>query len=573
MTGGFHSHGVGHGHGHGVAHLGGHYGVHAQNAYGSAAHSGLTFGRPLPIRAPAHPPAFNHQHTGQHQHQHPHQHGRPATFSMADPAFMTAEEEHAYMQKLASEYEPEATVSPASAAPLLGERQSSAAITTQYANADPVYRIKTAALPGKYAYFRTCRGDGHCGWRAIAFTYFEALLRLGDGQRFADEEGRLISMGNLLDNIGYSRDIWIDFADEAYDLLRKLGHSVEVMDGNAADILLQAFNDMGISMAIITYFKPSQLLASAWVQNHADDFRHFVPMGDVKAYCNNNIDPAQCEADNIGVAALADALVKPAGFGLEVWYLDRSPGEEINRSYYAEPTVPGSPMLRLLYRPGHYDILYKAEDVPSPIHHPVAPQAPLQVNFTNYADEFLPQASNFGDVMSMLPGMGRSNLGGWASLSYDCHPNSTPQPQPTPISPFPSASMSAPPITSSLDFITPISNSQATSYSAPRHHSIQLDQPPITLPMHPAPPPPPPPVSVERTAPLAVESGGPFRPSMYQLEPGFGFSNQAQPFQTSIFRNSHFNTAHFMNPDFQPEEWCPDGEYPTGNKSRHKHPS
>lgn len=49
--------------------------------------------------------------------------------------------------------------------PLVGERQSSAAITTEYANADPVYRIKTAALPGKYAYFRTCRGDGHCGWR------------------------------------------------------------------------------------------------------------------------------------------------------------------------------------------------------------------------------------------------------------------------------------------------------------------------------------------------------------------------------------------------------------------------
>ena len=239
---------------------------------------------------------------------------------------------------------------------------------------------------------------------------------------------------------------------------------------------------------------------------------------------------------------------------------------------------------------GHYDILYKAEDVPPPVHHQaVPPQAPLQVNFTNYADEFLPQASNFGDVMSILPGMGRPSLGGWASLSYDCNPSPAPQSQATPISPFPSVSMPAPPITSSLDFVTPIPSSQAAQYSAPRHHSIQLDQPPITLPMHPAPQPAPP-VSIERTAPLAVESGGPFRPSMYQLEPGFGFSNQAQPFQTSIFRkyvlrdtrnvsaltyhSSHFNTAHFMNPDFQPEEWCPDGEYATSNnKGRHKHPS
>lgn len=71
-----------------------------------------------------------------------------------------------------------------------------------------------------------------------------------------------MSMGNLLDNIGYSREIWIDFADEAFDLLRKLGHSVDAMDGTAADILLQAFNDMGVSMAIITYFKVS--VASLW---------------------------------------------------------------------------------------------------------------------------------------------------------------------------------------------------------------------------------------------------------------------------------------------------------------------
>jgi ubiquitin thioesterase protein OTUB1 len=100
-----------------------------------------------------------------------------------------------------------------------------------------------------------------------------------------------------------------------------------------------------------------QLLASAWVQTHADDFRHFVPMGDVKTYCGNHIEPTQCEADNIGIAALAEALIKPAGFGLEVWYLDRSAGEEINRSFYAEPTdhhqmpIPNAHMLRLLYRP------------------------------------------------------------------------------------------------------------------------------------------------------------------------------------------------------------------------------
>lgn len=65
-------------------------------------------------------------------------------------------------------------------------------------------------------------------------------------------------MGNLLEHTGYARDIWIDFAEEAFDLLHKLANSVEAMDGAAADILLQSFNDMSVSMAIITYFKASQ---------------------------------------------------------------------------------------------------------------------------------------------------------------------------------------------------------------------------------------------------------------------------------------------------------------------------
>jgi ubiquitin thioesterase protein OTUB1 len=102
-------------------------------------------------------------------HGHGHHHAAVANntassmLTMSGPAYMPSDEELAQLQKLSNEFEPEAT------GPLVGERQSSSAITTEYANADPVYRIKTAALPAKYAYFRTCRGDGHCGWRG-AFT-------------------------------------------------------------------------------------------------------------------------------------------------------------------------------------------------------------------------------------------------------------------------------------------------------------------------------------------------------------------------------------------------------------------
>ena len=186
---------------------------------------------------------------------------------------------------------------------------------------------------------------------------------------------------------------------------------------------------------------------------------------------------------------------------------------------------------------GHYDILYKAEDVPQPTQHqPIPPQQPLHVAMVNYTDDFIPTASNVVDVMTMIPGMYPTSLGPrWSSLSYDFSPGSTASIQVTPVQPYATAPTPVSPIsTSHLDFITPIHSSRVNPYNPPRHHSVHLDQPPITLPIHTTTAPP---TSIERVAPsAAVERGGPFRPSMYELEPGFGSAMQAQPFQTSIFR-------------------------------------
>ncbi|MBE7181865.1 MAG: hypothetical protein INR71_11785 [Terriglobus roseus] len=49
--------------------------------------------------------------------------------------------------------------------PLLGPRLDTNSIVAEYAGADPIYQVKTAALHQTYKYYRTCKGDGHCGWR------------------------------------------------------------------------------------------------------------------------------------------------------------------------------------------------------------------------------------------------------------------------------------------------------------------------------------------------------------------------------------------------------------------------
>jgi ubiquitin thioesterase protein OTUB1 len=77
----------------------------------------------------------------------------------------------------------------------------------------------------------------------------------------------------------------------------------------------------------------------------------------LKQYCEVNIEAANCEIDHIAMVALAETVVKPACFGLEVLYLDRSPGIEINNTFRVEPSsldgfaLPNAPVMRLLYRP------------------------------------------------------------------------------------------------------------------------------------------------------------------------------------------------------------------------------
>lgn len=87
---------------------------------------------------------------------------------------------------------------------------------------------------------------------AVAFCYFEALVRIADPYKFQEEVTRLKSMGNLMAEAGYEEAIYVDFADEAWDLLPKLaGAPAET----AMAILLETFNDPNLSLAIITYFK------------------------------------------------------------------------------------------------------------------------------------------------------------------------------------------------------------------------------------------------------------------------------------------------------------------------------
>ncbi|KAI9716142.1 MAG: hypothetical protein M1812_005570 [Candelaria pacifica] len=421
---------------------------------------------------------------------------------------LQSEEELANLQKLSNEYTADVE------GPLVGKRQSTQAITTEYANADPAFVRKTSVLPQKYSHYRTVKGDGSCGWRAIAFSYFETLVRLQDKERIQIEEARLKSLDNLLRSVGWEEHAYEGFVEETILLLKSIAASIPVTDGGAA--LLNSFNDPNISNAIITHFR---LITSAWMKTHAEAYQPFVVDQTVEQYCQSEIEPFQVEIEHLGMNVLIDALIKPAGLAVEILYLDRAAGEEVNSHRFEPDLAPGAPAygdaptVRLLYRPGHYDILYKSEDIPS-THVFLAdtfeePYARIQSTRRPSAiGGILPWAAD-------IPGFSFANL---------------------PSTNLPASTICRNPHMQD-EYMTSPTSPMTQGYPSP------------SLPLSPVP---------------SETAGGSFRPSKYEYD----VQNSAQnlPFQTATFRNSHYNPAHFRNSDFQPEIWRPDSEYAIPNK-------
>lgn len=96
-----------------------------------------------------------------------------------------------------------------------------------------------------------------------------------------------------------------------------------------------------------------QLITSAWMRNNHQLYQGFLLDTTIEEYCKTKIEPYQVEIENLGLQALLDAVIQPAGINVEVTYLDRSASEEANTiSWQGEDAGYATmPTIRLLYRP------------------------------------------------------------------------------------------------------------------------------------------------------------------------------------------------------------------------------
>lgn len=229
--------------------------------------------------------------------------------------------------------------------PLIGQLQPLTTLLSEYVD-DPVYVNKLTKLcEVSYKSLRRVRPDGNCFFRGFGFSYFERLLN--NEEEWKKFQALVSGTKDLLLSQGFPKFTLEDFYDSFMEVVNRLGGEAK-MD---AEELSRIFNDSATSDYLVVYLR---LLTSGQLQKEEDFYQNFLEGGKtMREFCQQEVEPMYRESDHMHAIALGSVLK----VGIRVVYLDR--GEASTSPPEHDFPEDCTPSVYLLYRPGHYDILYK----------------------------------------------------------------------------------------------------------------------------------------------------------------------------------------------------------------------
>mmetsp|Transcript_7963 Transcript_7963/g.23636 ORF Transcript_7963/g.23636 Transcript_7963/m.23636 type:complete len:417 (+) Transcript_7963:52-1302(+) len=202
---------------------------------------------------------------------------------------------------------------------------------------------KVRRLAKAYEHWRPVRGDGNCYYRTVVFGALEALLAAGDRFRVAD----------ALEQVSYASPREQRAHEEMLRRLRSWSTLGQLEE--------RVTRDPGLDQALI---RACRRLVRIFLMEQADKaspsgltYSELVRALDVsyagvEDFCARVVDPMGIDAETLVI----DVLPKQLGVGLRVWLLDRREGVDLVP--LDTPGPEGSVQVHVLFKPGHYDLLY-----------------------------------------------------------------------------------------------------------------------------------------------------------------------------------------------------------------------
>nr|CAB3481572.1 unnamed protein product [Digitaria exilis]CAB3483654.1 unnamed protein product [Digitaria exilis] len=233
--------------------------------------------------------------------------------------------------------------------PYVGDKEPLSSLAAEFQSGSPILQEKIKLLGEQYDALRRTRGDGNCFYRSFMFSYLEHILETQDKAEVDRIMIKIEQCKKTLLSLGYIEFTFEDFFSIFIDLLES------VLQGHETSI---------------------GFVTSGEIQRRSEFFEPFISgltNSTVAQFCKASVEPMGEESDHVHIIALSDAL----GVPIRVMYLDRSSCDTGNLSVNHHDFIPSAnasegdgdsgttsapaaekPYITLLYRPGHYDILY-----------------------------------------------------------------------------------------------------------------------------------------------------------------------------------------------------------------------
>ncbi|KAK4764673.1 hypothetical protein SAY86_025763 [Trapa natans] len=261
----------------------------------------------------------------------------------------------------------EAEASESEKNPLIGDKEPLSVLEAEYQSSCPVWVKKIKFLKQKFAAIRRARGDGNCFYRCFMFSYLEHILETRDKPEVDRIKANVEESRRTLMGLGYA-----DFTfEDIFELfLEQLECVLQGTDSISHEELVRKCRCPSHSNSVVMFLR---FVTAGEMRKRSEFFEPFV-MGlassNVEQFCRSSVLPMAEESDHVHIIALSSAL----GVPIRVVYLDRSTSDNDGATVNHHDFVPSSgdssasssssssevtePFMVLLYRPGHYDILY-----------------------------------------------------------------------------------------------------------------------------------------------------------------------------------------------------------------------
>lgn len=240
--------------------------------------------------------------------------------------------------------------------PLTSKPCSISQLEVEYVDSDADFMVGLKALQEDYKEMRTVRGDGNCYYRAFLYSLVEHMMQnAAEGKKILDYF-KTKSWKEVLAQ-GYDEIALEIFYEALVDLLER------VVDGKT-DVAAfhDEMNEENATSDYCTWYL--RVVTATHLKQDPDRFMPFLidaqsgggdTFLDINQFCAKYIEPMGQECEQVQVLALAEAV----GVDVRIEYLDGRQLQLDNKlSHHQFGPENATTHLTLLYRPGHYDILY-----------------------------------------------------------------------------------------------------------------------------------------------------------------------------------------------------------------------